>query len=358
MNSERNLPDDSAGSPASAKEEKKKAKKAKSGRARRFLTKTIFYGLILYALVAVGLGVYWSWQPEPFDVGNNALERVGGDPAKLAPGATTVAAIAEVATTLLDKPGGYLSNDLMPPGLLMDNMPSWESGVLKEVRDSARALRNDFSRSQSQSIENKDLRAADSSFNFTADSWALPATESQYREGIEALRQYLDALVTQRDRLARFYTRADNLVAYMVVVEKRLGSFAQRLSASVGDAELTAALVPQQEATDQADALRVKTPWNEIDDVFYEARGYCWALLHIFRALAEDFDDVLSDKNAEFTVQQVIRDLEEATVRMWSPLVLNGSGFGLVNNHSLVLASYMSRANAAVIDLRVLLQQG
>ena len=34
------------------------------------------------------------------------------------------------------------------------------------------------------------------------------------------------------------------------------------------------------------------------------------------------------------------------------------TGFGLVANHSLVMASYLSRANAAIIDLRDLLAQG
>jgi hypothetical protein len=96
----------------------------------------------------------------------------------------------------------------------------------------------------------------------------------------------------------------------------------------------------------------------EIDNVFYEARGYSWALLHMFKAIAIEFESVLRDKNAQVSVQQVIRDLEESTKRMWSPMVLNGHGFGYVVNHSLVLASYISRANAAVLDLRILLQQG
>ena len=34
------------------------------------------------------------------------------------------------------------------------------------------------------------------------------------------------------------------------------------------------------------------------------------------------------------------------------------SGFGMWANHSLVMANYISRANAAVIDLRQLLSQG
>jgi hypothetical protein len=39
-------------------------------------------------------------------------------------------------------------------------------------------------------------------------------------------------------------------------------------------------------------------------------------------------------------------------------MILNGSGFGFVANHSLSMASYLARANAAVRDLRQLLEQG
>jgi hypothetical protein len=39
-------------------------------------------------------------------------------------------------------------------------------------------------------------------------------------------------------------------------------------------------------------------------------------------------------------------------------MVLNGDKFGPFANHSLVMANYISRANAAIMDLRFLLQQG
>jgi hypothetical protein len=318
-------------------------------------------GVGVIALVFVTAGVYWSLQPDAFDVREVAVSRLGSDEARITPGALTVSAIGQVARTLLDKPGGYLYNDVWLPGVYLDNMPSWEYGVLKEVRDSLRALRNDFSRSQTQSIENLDLRKADQFLNYDVDSWILPSTESELREGIRALDRYFEALTSGVDPSARFYTRADNLAAYLAVVEKRLGSYAQRLSASVGDPELTAALVSESEggsAEEIKPTDRAGTPWLKIDDVFYEARGYSWALLHTFSALEIEFKDVLRDKNAEVSVAQVIRDLEEATKRMWSPMVLNGHGFGYVANHSLVLASYMSRANAAVLDLRILMQQG
>ena len=71
-----------------------------------------------------------------------------------------------------------------------------------------------------------------------------------------------------------------------------------------------------------------------------------------------DFADVLEKKNARVSLQQIIRELEGTQQTLWSPMVLNGDGFGVLANHSLVMASYISRANAALIDLRTLLDQG
>ena len=106
------------------------------------------------------------------------------------------------------------------------------------------------------------------------------------------------------------------------------------------------------------EVVTVKTPWLELDDVFYEARGSSWALLHFLRAVEADFSGVLEKKNALISLRQIIRELEATQDIIWSPMILNGEGFGFVANHSLVMASYISRANAAVIELRMLLERG
>jgi hypothetical protein len=67
---------------------------------------------------------------------------------------------------------------------------------------------------------------------------------------------------------------------------------------------------------------------------------------------------VLNDKNAVVSLQQIMRELEGALGGLGSPIILNGSGFGFFANHSLVLASYLSRAHSAVIDMRELMEQG
>jgi len=135
----------------------------------------------------------------------------------------------------------------------------------------------------------------------------------------------------------------------------------QRLSASVGQVRLNTDLAGDADAeqsTTTSSQVSVKTPWTEIDDVFYEARGAAWALVHFMKAIERDFESVLQKKNALISLRQIVRELEAAQDPIWSPMILNGSGFGLFANHSLVMASYISRANAAVIDLRDLLKQG
>ena len=93
----------------------------------------------------------------------------------------------------------------------MDNVPNWEFGVITQVRDIARAFRNDFSRSQTQSVEDPDLTISDPQFHFDTQSWILPASESEYRKGIEALENYVQRLSDDNEQDAQFFARADNL---------------------------------------------------------------------------------------------------------------------------------------------------
>jgi hypothetical protein len=314
----------------------------------------------LLLLVVFVLMFYWGREPAPFEPGE-AARNMSGQAGELVNGYVTTATLVRVAETLLDKPGGYLSNDIAPPGLFMDNLPNWEFGVVTQIRDLARALRNDFSRSQTQSTEDQDLSFADPYFHYDTDSWIFPSTESEYRNGITSLRSYLTRLANEREPDAQFYARADNLRDWLSIVEKRLGSLSQRLSASVGQPRINIDLQGDPMAAQSSDRgaeIMVMTPWLELDDVFYEARGSTWALIHFLRAIEIDLNDVLENKNALVSLRQIIRELEGTQEPIWSPIIMNGTGFGIFANHSLVMASYISRANAAIIDLRSLLSQG
>ncbi|EXJ15914.1 DUF2333 family protein [Imhoffiella purpurea] len=318
-------------------------------------------GFGLYILVVLGLALYWCNQPETFKVTERLPESAIRSDGTPVPGTALVSSVIEIGETLLDKPGGFLHNDIAPPGSFLDNCPNWECGSLMALRDAVRSLRNDFSRSQSQSLEDDDVKRADLQFAIDPKAWMFPSAEDEYREGIEALKRYRETLGTSTSGPKSFHARADNLADYLDVIEKRLGHQGSRLSSSVSDPALTYAIAPRQEiSSDMAGdtAERPRTPWNEVDDVFYCTRGYSWALLHIMQGIQIDFRDTLATKNAQELVSQIIADLEGATRAMSSPIILNGDGYGLLANHSLTIASYISRVNASVLDLKILLKEG
>ncbi len=327
------------------------------------LGKRILFVLLLLFMTFYLLGVYWSVEPDQFDVADsNAYSaNSSGEGKNLLVGSTLLTTTEKVAQTLLDKQGGYLSNDILPPSVFLDNMPSWEFGVLVQVRDMVASLRNDMSRSQSQSLENVDLKQAEPLFNNDHEKWALPSAESKYQDAIEKLASFREKLARRDQPDVQFYARADNLNAWLEKVNKRLGGLSQRLSASVAQERENTDLSGDSEAsqsTQTQSRLKVKTPWLQIDNTFYEARGSCWALIHLLKAVQIDFGPVLRKKNASASLAQVIRELEASQANVWSPMILNGSGFGLLANHSLVMANYISRANAGLIDLRELLSKG
>jgi hypothetical protein len=326
-------------------------------------------GLLIVTLLVIGtiLASLWSREPDLIDVRELTqlmIADINDENTRQHEkviGATTTVAVIKIAETLLGKPGGYLSNDMTPPGFFLDNIPNWEYGVLVQVRDIVRVLRNDFSMAQSTSIEDKDLSLAEPAFNNDSEKWIFPSSETKYQDGINYLQKYLSRLVDEDEHNAQFYARADNLVDWLQVVEKRLGSLSQRLSASVGQDRINTDLAGDaqaQQATSSPKNLTIKTPWLEIDDVFYEARGTAWALVHLLKAIEQDFGPVLKKKNALISLKQIIRELESTQATVWSPIILNGSGFGMSANHSLVMASYISRANTAIIDLNRLLKDG
>ena len=147
---------------------------------RSSITRTAGALVALYLTGCLALAWWWDFEPEQFAVRDNATREAERSNRQVVTGYTTTATLIRLAETLLDKRGGYLSNDLFPPGVWMDNVPNWEFGVLTQVRDTARAYRIDFARSQSQSREDPDLAQAEGKFFFDNSSWVFPPSESEY----------------------------------------------------------------------------------------------------------------------------------------------------------------------------------
>lgn len=308
--------------------------------------------LLLFLLV----GWYWSQEPD-FMV----LDQPESPTQQFIVGSATTQMLIKSIDTLLNKRGGYLSNDVTPPSVFLDNIPNWEFGVLQQIRDLAKAIRNDYSRSQTQSVADPALEVAEPKFNVDSDAWMFPSAEGEYQEGIDELAKYLRRLRDPAQQNAQFYARADNLNEWLSLVEKRLGSLSQRLSQARPQVRVNTDLAGEsnaQQSTAASSEILSKTSWFNIDDNFYEARGTAWALIHFLRAAEIDFRPILEDKNALPTLRQIIRELESTQQPVNSPMIMNGSGMGMFANHSLVMSSYIGRANSAIADLRNLLADG
>ncbi len=281
--------------------------------------------------VAIVLGVYDSIPPLPVAV----------EPATAAvPGQLLAQATAAVAQKLYDKSGGYLSNDLLPPGLWLDDMPHWEQGVLAEVRVMVHALHEQWGMSRAQYVEDADLASADTAFAVDAYSLWWPRPEAEFSRGVADLQSYQRRLQAHPPQ-ALFLAREQALRQYLETVDDDLGRMSARLNGAVSQVG---------PGVDGAVAVPAVSWWH-IDDNFYDARGRCWALVPMLQALDLEYAATLQQRHADLSMRAAIHELEATQQALWSPMVLNGSGFGIFANHSLTLANYISRAHLDLQDV-------
>lgn len=296
-----------------------------------WIWKPLLVLLVIYLVVCLGLGIWWSRTPGSFDVEQAVAEQRGaasGSPA--ARGAVTTAGLMTLVETLLEKPGGYLRNDVAPPGLWLDNMPAWELGVLTQARRLSRSLPA-MEHSSAPVLEGVQERLMGDSRD-----WLYPSTEKRLEQALEELGDYLASLGEGGE--AAFSDQGQGLAGWLKAITGSLDDLGLRLSASIGSRD------ELRDLDIDAEALPTRTPWYRVDEVFFEARGQAWALMHLLEAVQRDQADVLASAGVTEHWEQLVAELQRSQRRLWSPLVLNGSGFGIFANHSLVLANHMVRA--------------
>lgn len=294
-----------------------------------WIWKPLLAALIIALVVALGLGVWWSRTPAleapQAEVPADDAAAIAGP----ASGTATVDGLSSLVTTLLDKPGGYLRNDLAPPGLWLDNMPAWELGVLDQARWMSQSLPTIAGGDASA------LDAARTALEGDADDWFYPSTEHRLEQARAALDGYRQAVAGGQ---AGFAADAQGLAAWLNGVARGLDDMGRRLSASVGSPEALAGLDLDTEG------LPTETPWYRLDNVFFEARGQAWALHRLLEAVRRDQAERIEAAGLAMRWEALLAELKLSQRRLWSPVILNGSGFGLFANHSLVMAHHVLRA--------------
>jgi len=106
-----------------------------------------------------------------------------------------------IAEVLLHKSGGYITNDVAPPGVLLDNISNWEYGALW-CCEMPQRVKKSLCKGSVAIREDADLRCRTLLY-YEHNSWALPSTEAEYQKGIDALHKYMSRLQNMAATLNR-----------------------------------------------------------------------------------------------------------------------------------------------------------
>lgn len=317
--------------------------------------KKVLVGLGLVCAATFGYIEYVSCVPhaEPLE----KFMVTGGD--GVVGAATTSALIHSIDVLVNKKDGGYQSSGLLAKLGLQDNIVSWEHGVRYADIDFAQALQMYFSKQNVNANGDPVLKETVGYLSYQPDSYMMPSSESQYRKTMKGVQNYQQRLMDKDEFNAQFVARSGTLTPWLKLVVARLEGYNNNLMMAVGSEDVDTNTAGDRGAKDSKSALKPKsslkkTPWLEIDNVFWESYGYCEALIEQLEAIRVDFADTLADKNNLPTIDQVIVDLKATQKSVDSFVVLNGSSreaYGFTSNYSLVMASSVGAASRNITSL-------
>jgi hypothetical protein len=291
----------------------------------RGLLKKRGFWITIVSLIVVAYAVVMVPMSRKPDV--PALSQEAGMPK----GGVLVSMLVDIMDAQLENFGGWVPNDLpLSPGWFLDNQASFQLGVLQGVRHATRVLRDNLSRQRTSDAVHKEADLAYTAFNNDPGKWAFPSAEGQFNKGTGALVRFKREL----GKTAEVYPRADNLVQLLVPLSSELGGATTGLLQNQGG----------------------QTSWLEIDNRFYFAQGYAFALAGICRAVKADFAQVLADKQGWEILDQIIESLEQSQFEPW--FISNGSKDGILANHSANLKAYLDDARQKINSLIAILKTG
>jgi hypothetical protein len=242
----------------------------------------------------------------------------------------------------------WLPNDILWPTVLLDNPQSFQLGELEAVRYAVKSLRDDLSRLRTTDHIDADIDRAASHLFFEPTRWAFPSAENRYRHALADLQRYRDRLEQGE---AAFSPRVDNLHKFLGDLASLLGGVSNRLANAPRDVSTR---LTEETASDvvleREREIRHWTPWREIDNNFYYARGVLYVVRQLMLAVNYDFSDVITQRNAGNLLTAIIRTLDRT---QFEPLLIaNGDRGSLWANHSLQLQALLEDARQKLRSLQ------
>lgn len=234
------------------------------------------------------------------------------DETQLKPGQSrTVAMMIALIHREVDDHGWVANNPwFTPTGLLLDNMPNYQSGMIEAIARFGFELQDQIGRTRGSSQIDADLQKA-AGFLQTAPSiwyWGegniLPnaTAEWQYDSAATALTAYNERLAKGE---AVFDRRADNLIAALDRIAQDLGSASAAIENHI-----------EQRAGFPFD--------NKVDDVFYKVKGQLYGYFMLLRELRRDYDEVIVSRDVAKVWDLMMKSFEES-VRLEPWIVMNGA---------------------------------
>ena len=222
---------------------------------------------------------------------------------------------------------GWSVNDLIvSPTRWLDNRANRQRGVIFATRMLINFFSTNLAKYGKVDAENAALKEArEKYFAFSEASWWFPSTESQYREGIELLRQYEDELAVGK---AIYNMRSDDMYNMLTFI---IGS----------------------QVLDQPLGLLVQTndevPYTKLDDRIYYTQGVILVLRDFIRSFVELYPEI-KEKGGEENVRIAFRDMEQ--ICTFDPLiVLRGDHDSITADHRGTVARYLISFRERLNDL-------
>jgi hypothetical protein len=253
----------------------------------------------------------------------------------------------EVAARLIDREVNdhpWIANDpFFLPGSLLDNMPSFQVGLVSAVGRFVVEMRDQVARLRGSSRSDPDLEAAAGRLAYPGHIWVLewsatpvqPSSESQYRRAVEDLRRYDSRLAEGQ---ATFERRSDNLQALLDRMAADLGSSSAVLSEKI-----------ERDAGQFFDSTA--------DDIFYSTQGRLYGYYAVLRGLGRDFAGVLAERGAAEMWESLIASLgAAASLQPW--IVANAPlDSTLSPNHLAAQGFLLLRARTQLREITSVLQR-
>lgn len=284
--------------------------------------KTLLSLVTLVLLIYVGTMIAESHKP--------ALPAVRAREAH-PPGYVFVSMVVDLVEAQLEGTGGWTPNDLpLTPGYWLDNLPSFQLGVMSVVRVVSVSLRDDLGRAKPADQPHPELAQAAEAYAADLRRWANPSAESMLQRGNDALIRYRQELGTR----SQIYPHPEALLRLVEALTGELDAVDQRLL----------------KASD-----RDTVPWYKVDDNLYYAQGTAFAQQALLRAARADFS-ALQHGRAQAALDAALKALAESQFEPW--VVTNGGKSSLLANHSANLRTILEEARLALLELARALRSG